>query len=68
MRIGVFSGVAEVGREVGRSLSEVEGREAMTSSAPRRRAASRMALVSTTHVKLLPFSPPDAKPSGPLRR
>lgn len=40
--------------------------EVVISSAPRTRAASRIAFVSTTQVKALPYEPPDARPEGPL--
>ena len=42
------------------------GNELITSSAPTTRAASLMALVSTTHVNPFPYFPPDGRPCGPL--
>ena len=51
----------------GDALSASGDRAFVTSSAAATRQASRMALVSMTHVKSLPWWPPDFKPEGPLR-
>lgn len=40
--------------------------EIVISSAPKTRAASRIAFVSITQVKALPCEPPDLRPEGPL--
>ena len=70
MRIGGFGGLLVRGfcGEVGDKGGTGWARELRTSSAPRMRAASRMAFVSTIQVKLLPYLPPDARPSRAPRR
>ncbi len=47
------------------SFTVLGTKELATSSAPRTRLASRMAFVSTTHLKWFPCRPPEASPCGP---